>query len=48
MIFIPSQYRMELKIEHNIGENWSYKKSFAGCSQALHKGQCVQASNFAQ
>ena len=30
MIFTPSWYRVELKIERNIGENWSYKKCFAG------------------
>ena len=30
MIFTPSYYRVELKIECNIGENLSYKRCFAG------------------
>ena len=29
MIFTPSYHREELKIERNIGEDWSYKKCSA-------------------
>jgi len=29
MIFTPSLQRVELKIERNIRESWSYKKCFA-------------------